>query len=116
MDLPEQTTLELGGEITFLCHVECSPLCQLDWLVDGEVVEETQHDFGGDRWDQPESWERGNNWDQRELWDLRDDFLVDTNELDEDVDIGQFTSVTSTLTWLKPTLEKKEFSVECRQG
>ena len=116
MDLPEQTTLELGGEITFLCHVECSPLCQLDWLVDGEVVEGTQLDFGGDSWDQPESWERGNNWDQRELWDLRDDFSVDTDELDEDVDIGQFTSVTSTLTWLKPTLEKTEFSVECRQG
>ena len=48
VDLPEQTTLELGGEITFLCHVECSPLCQLDWLVDGEVVEETEHDFGSD--------------------------------------------------------------------
>ena len=58
----------------------------------------------------------GDQWDRGERWDREDDFVVDLEELDEDVEIGQFTSVTSTLTWLNPNLEKTEFSVECRQG
>ena len=115
VELPEQTVVELGGEISFVCHVECSPICGLEWLVDGKPVEEEQG-FGGDRWDQPESWDRSEQWDQVERWDREDDFVVDLEELDEDVEIGQFTSVTSTLTWLNPNLEKTEFLVECRQG
>ena len=115
MDLPEQTTVKLGEEISFVCHVECSPLCGLDWLVDGEPVQ-VEQGFGGDRWDQPEQWDRSEQWDQRERWDQEDDFVVNLKELEEDVEIGRFTSVTSTLTWLKPNLEKTEFSVECRQG
>ena len=115
VELPEQTLVELEGEISFVCHVECSPICGLQWLVDGEPVEEEQG-FGGDRWDQPESWDRSEQWDQVERWDQEDDFVVDLEELDKDVEIGQFTSVTSTLTWLNPSLEKTEFLVECRQG
>ena len=116
VDLPEKTTVGLGGEISFVCHVECSPLCGLEWLVDGKSVEGEQGD-GGDRWDQREHWEVvGDQWDRGERWDREGDFVVDLEELEEDVEIGQFTSVTSTLTWLNPNLEKTEFSVECRQG
>ena len=116
VELPEKTTVELGGEISFVCHVECSPLCGLEWLVDGKPVEGEEGD-GGDRWDQREHWEVvGDQWDRGERWDREGDFVVDLEELEEDVEIGQFTSVTSTLTWLNPNLEKTEFSVECRQG
>ena len=38
VELSEKTTVELEGEISFVCHVECSPLCGLEWLVDGENV------------------------------------------------------------------------------
>ena len=105
----------VGQKTELSCQLECSPLCGLEWLVDGEPVEEEQG-FGGDRWDQPESWDRSEQWDQVERWDREDDFVVDLEELEEDVEIGQFTSVTSTLTWLNPNLEKTEFLVECRQG
>ena len=115
VELPEKTTVEVGGEISFVCHVECSPLCGLEWLVDGKSVQGKQG-VGGDRWDQPEQWDLGDQWDRGERWDRGEDFVVDLDELDADVEIGQFTSVTSTLTWLNPSLEKTEFSVECRQG
>ena len=71
----------------------------------------------GDQWDQREQWELvGDQWDRGESWDREEEFVVNQTELDEDVEIGQFTSVTSTLTWLNPNMEKTEFSVECRQG
>jgi len=115
VELPEKTTVELGGEVSFVCHVECSPLCGLEWLVDGKSVQGKQG-VGGDRWDQPEQWDLGDQWDRGERWDRGEDFVVDLDELDADVEIGQFTSVTSTLTWLNPNLEKTEFLVECRGG
>lgn len=115
LDLPERTTLELGEEISFVCHVECSPLCGLEWLVDGRPVGGEQ-EVGGDRWDRKEQWDQGDPWDHGDPLDRVDDFVVDLEKLEEDVEIGQFSSVTSILTWLNPNVEKTEFSVECRQG
>ena len=38
----------VGEEASITCHVECSPLCGIQWLVDGELLDQAaEEDEGG---------------------------------------------------------------------
>ena len=75
----------VGRETRLSCQLECSPLCGLEWLVDGQNV----HNEEGK-------------------------FKVEEEIIEEDKERNLFSGVKSTLSWtqLEKTLE--EISVTCR--
>ena len=65
--------------------MECSPLCTIAWVVGEQEVEGE----GGQ-------------------------YAVEEEQVEEDQDKNQFTSVVSTLTWVQPTIAMSNSSVGCR--
>ena len=66
-------------------QVECSPLCSIDWIVGDEIITEEDEQF-----------------------------TVEEQDLEEDIEKNQFMSVISTLTWLQLDRTEENFTVECR--
>ena len=66
-------------------QVECSPLCTIEWIVGEEIVTEEDEQF-----------------------------KVEEQDIEEDIEKNQFTSVISTLTWLEMDRTEENFTVECR--
>jgi hypothetical protein len=65
--------------------VECFPLCSIEWIVGEDIVTEEDEQF-----------------------------TVEEQDVEEDVEKNQFTSVISTLTWLEMDRTEENFTVECR--
>ena len=65
--------------------MECSPLCSIEWVVGEDIVTEEDEQF-----------------------------TVEEQDVEEDVEKNQFTSVISTLTWLEMDRTEENFTVECR--
>ena len=65
--------------------MECSPLCTIAWVVGEQEVEEE----GGQ-------------------------YAVEEEQVEEDQDKNQFTSVVSTLTWTQVERTEEEFNISCR--
>ena len=41
--LEEETAAVVGYETSLTCQMECSPLCGLEWLVDGQLVDDEKY-------------------------------------------------------------------------
>ena len=65
--------------------MECSPLCSIEWIVGEDIVTEEDEQF-----------------------------TVEEQDVEEDIEKNQFTSVISTLTWLEMDRTEENFTVECR--
>ena len=65
--------------------MECSPLCTIAWVVGEQEVEGE----GGQ-------------------------YAVEEEQVEEDQDKNQFTSVVSTLTWTQEERTEEEFNISCR--
>ena len=65
--------------------MECSPLCSIEWVVGEDIVTEEDEQF-----------------------------TVEEQDVEEDIEKNQFTSVISTLTWLEMDRTEENFTVECR--
>ena len=74
----------VGSETRLTCQFECSPLCRLEWLVDGQLVDEEET------------------------------YSVEEEIVEEEKEINQFTGVKSTLTWIQFERIDEEKSVTCR--
>ena len=70
-----------------MSQVECSPLCTIDW-----VMGEEEESVTGEE----------------------EEYEVKVQDVEEDREKDQFTSVLSTLTWLQPESPVMNFSVGCR--
>ena len=70
-----------------MSQVECSPLCTIDW-----VIGEEEESVTGEE----------------------EEYAVKVQEVEEDREKDQFTSVLSTLTWLQPESPVVNFTVGCR--
>jgi hypothetical protein len=94
----------VGEEASLSCHVECSPLCAIQWLVDGDlVVAETEpaDDEGGS----------GDGLLSTGGYNL---YTVEMEEVDEDEENNQFSSVVSTLSWKQLLHIDGNFTIACR--
>ena len=65
--------------------MECSPLCSIEWIVGEDIVTEEDEQF-----------------------------TVEEQDVEEDIEKNQFTSVISKLTWLEMDRTEENFTVECR--
>ena len=84
--LEEETGVVVGSETRLTCQLECSPLCRLEWLVDGQlVVEEETHS-------------------------------VEEEIVKEEKEMNRFTGVKSTLTWIQLERTDEKTSVTCRSS
>ena len=83
-ELEEETGVVVGSETRLTCQLECSPLCRLEWLVDGQLVDEEET------------------------------YSVEEEIVEEEKEMNQFTGVKSTLTWIQLERTDKETSVTCR--
>ena len=82
----EFTGVVVGEDAGLSCHVECSPLCTIEWLVDGDLV--------GDETASVD--DEGGSGD--ELMSIGG-YTVEMEEVEEDEENNQFSSVVSTLSW-----------------
>ena len=92
----------MGREASITCHVECSPLCGLEWLVDGELVEEN----GGE-----EEEEDGGSGEGEVVFE---GYSVEMEELEEDEKSNQFSSIKSTLSWKQLIHIDGNYTIACR--
>ena len=72
-------------DVPFSVQVECSPLCSIIWIVGEQEVDREG-----------------------------DECTVEEEQVEEDQDKNQFTSVISTLTLVQPTNAMSNSSVGCR--
>ena len=70
-----------------MSQVECSPVCTIDWVIGEEEERVTGEE---------------------------EEYAVKVQEVEEDREKDQFTSVLSTLTWLQPESPVVNFTVSCR--
>ena len=83
--LEEETVAVVGSETSLTCQLECSPLCGLEWLVDGQLVGEE-----------------------------KEKYTVVEEIVEEEEAINQFTGVKSALTWHQLERTDDEISITCR--
>jgi len=83
--LEEETAAVVGYETSLTCQLECSPLCGLEWLVDGQLVGEEEEKY-----------------------------TVEEEIVEEEEEINQFTGVKSALTWHQLERTDDEISITCR--
>ena len=83
--LEEETVAVVGYETSLTCQLECSPLCGLEWLVDGQLVGEEEEKY-----------------------------TVEEEIVEEEEEINQFTGVKSALTWHQLERTNDEISITCR--
>jgi len=93
------TGVVVGEETSLKCHVECSPLCGIEWLVDGELVDETVVEDEG-----------GSGDGQLSIGG----YTVEMEDLEEDEEKNQFSSVISTLSWKQLLHIDGNFTIACR--
>ena len=93
------TGVVVGEDASLKCHVECSPLCGIEWLVDGELVDETVVEDEG-----------GSGDGQLSIGG----YTVEMEELEEDGENNQFSSVISTLSWKQLLHIDGNFTIACR--
>ena len=85
LDSPEkETAAVVGYETSLTCQLECSPLCGLQWLVDGQLVDEEEK------------------------------YTVEEEIVEQEEEINQFTGVKSTLTWHQLERTDEETIITCR--
>ena len=92
----------MGRKASISCHVECSPLCELEWLVDGELVEEN----GG------EGEEEDGGSGEGEV--VFEGYSVEMEELEENEESNQFSSIKSTLSWKQLIHIDGNYTIACR--
>ena len=93
----EFTGVVLGEEASITCHVECSPLCGIQWLVDGELLDQAAEEDEGGSGD----------------WQLSiGQYTVEVEEVEEDED--HFSSVLSTLAWEQLLNIDSNITIACR--
>ena len=85
VNLEEETSVVVGSEGSLQCQVECSPLCSIVW-----VVGEQEVDGEGEQ------------------------YAVEEEQVEEDQDKDQFTSVVSTLSWTQEERTEEDFNITCR--
>jgi len=95
----ELTGVVVGEEASLMCHVECSPLCRIEWLVDGDLVDETESEDEGGSGDGQLSF---------------GGYTVHTEEVEEDEENNQFSSVLSTISWKQLFHIDGNFTIACR--
>ena len=91
----------VGEEASLSCHVECSPLCAIEWLVDGDIVSDETASVD----------EEGGSGD--EMLSVGG-YTVEMEELEEDEENNQFSSVISTLSWKQLLHIDGNFTIACR--
>jgi len=84
--LDEETSAVVGYETSLTCQLECSPRCGLEWLVDGQLVDEEEK------------------------------YTVEEEIVEEEEEKNQFTGVKSTLTWHQLEKTDEEISITCRSA
>ena len=82
-----------------MCHVECSPQCRIEWRVDGDLVDETESEDEGGSGDGQLSFEG---------------YTVHMEEVEEDEENNQFSSVLSTISWKQLFHIDGNFTIACR--
>ena len=80
-----------GNQVALTCHLECSPGCAVEWLVDGNPLE-------GEFIMEEEAVEHN----------------VTEEEMEEDEESNQFSSILSTLTWQQLKNIEDDFNMTCR--
>ena len=80
------------SKVALNCHLECHPACAIEWLVDGTPLEE-----GGFIMEE-EAVEHN----------------VSEEEMEEDEESNQFSSLLSTLTWQQMKNIEEDFNITCR--
>ena len=78
-------------KVTLTCHLECSPLCGVEWLVDGMPLED------------------GLILEEEEV-----EHNITEEVIDEDEEADQFSSIVSTLTWHQLKNIEDDFNITCR--
>ena len=78
-------------KVTLTCHLECSPLCGVEWLVDGMSLED------------------GLLLEEEEV-----EHNITEEVIDEDEEADQFSSIMSTLTWHQLKNIEDDFNITCR--
>ena len=78
-------------KVTLTCHLECSPLCGVAWLVDGMLLED------------------GLILEEEEV-----EHNITEEVIDEDEEADQFSSIASTLTWHQLKNIEDDFNITCR--
>jgi len=124
VSLPEETTFVIGDELPSLqCQVECSPLCGVEWLLGDRVLTGHEKHYIVTEKEEEEEEEEDeedtltSSWmNIPELGEFieEDLYLIEEEEVEEDWENNQFTSVISTLTWLHLSNNEENFTVGCR--
>ena len=83
--LEEETAAVVGYETSLTCQLECSPLCGLEWLVDGQLVDEEEEKC-----------------------------TVEEEIVEEEEEINQFTGVKSALAWHQLERTDDKIIITCR--
>lgn len=89
--LNEETVVVSGNQVALTCHLECSPVCAVEWLVDGMLLE------------------TGFIMEEDEV-----EHNITEEEMEEDEESNQFSSILSTLTWQQLKNIEEDFNVTCR--
>ena len=89
--LSEETVVVSGNEVALTCHLECSPGCSIEWLIDGIPLE------GGFVMEEDEV-----------------EHNISEEEMEEDEELNQFSSILSTLTWHQLKNIEEDFNITCR--
>ena len=89
--LSEETVVVSGNEVALTCHLECSPDCALEWLIDGIPLED------------------GFVMEEDEV-----EHNISEEVMEEDVESNQFSSISSTLTWHQLRNVEEDFNITCR--
>ena len=89
--LSEETVVVSGNEVALTCHLECSPYCALEWLIDGILLED------------------GFVLEEDEV-----EHNISEEEMEEDEESNQFSSILSTLTWHQLKNIEEDFNITCR--
>jgi len=89
--LSEETVVVSGNEVALTCHLECSPDCALEWLIDGIPLED------------------GFVMEEDEV-----EHNISEEVMEEDVESNQFSSILSTLTWHQLRNVEEDFNITCR--
>ena len=89
--LSEQTVVVSGSEVALTCHLECNPDCALEWLIDGILLED------------------GFVLEEDEV-----EHNISEEEMEEDEESNQFSSILSTLTWHQLKNIEEDFNITCR--
>ena len=89
--VPNLFLILIKTKVTLTCHLECSPLCGVEWLVDGMLLE-----------------------DVLILEEEEVEHNITEEVIDEDEEADQFSSIVSTLTWHQLKNIEDDFNITCR--